>query len=730
MFARPVPVALLLSLTVSLSSTTLHAQADTTTQRTDSTRRVTRLAPIAVTATRSERMLFNIPSPVLVLDSATVRQESPNGVADLFRNLPGVDVTGVGPNQSRLVIRGQRGQRILLAENGIRMNNSRRQQDFGELPSLTDINGISRVEVVRGPASVLYGTDAIGGVVNQITLGAPGQGAPDGVRGSMMYTYGSAAEQQLVHGLMSGRSGKWGFALTAGYRDAGAYDAPAGTFGNLTLADHTRVNDTGVIDRTFSGELGYDVASGQTISLRVSHYAARDAGFGYVTPTDMGDPDGATVQLLYPEQDVTRATLGYKATGLSWGLADRFSLTGYTTQNDRIFTQFIGIPFGEPFPPGSGIDINTKNVTDIGTYGARLEAAKVLGGRHSITYGLDWFIDRADNADTSVTEMRMFGPPTVETSTSPTLPNASLWSGGLFAQADLAVMNRLSVGLGVRGQAIHSETRETEGLTNVQAGETSNDNALVGSLSARYQLTGWMNLVGTVGRAFRAPNLVERYFQGAVPEGNGFQLANPDLEPETSLNYDVGVKIRTDRLYAEVVYFTNQISDGIRIVPTDTTVNNLPGFRNENIDKLTDRGVEALAEVGIGAGFSVLGHFTKLTSETDEEAPTGDSYSSKLGGELLWREQRGRLFASYEVRHQGERDDIELQENPVGEVIPGFTVHNVRAGVRLPMIGRTAAAVTVGLLNLTDELYSEASNTAFFRPEPRRSGQVAVRLDF
>jgi outer membrane receptor protein involved in Fe transport len=126
----------------------------------------------------------------------------------------------------------------------------------------------------------------------------------------------------------------------------------------------------------------------------------------------------------------------------------------------------------------------------------------------------------------------------------------------------------------------------------------------------------------------------------------------------------------------------------------------------------------------------VLGHFTKLTSETDQNAPTGDSYSSKVGGELLWREPKGRLFASYEVRHQGERADIELPENPVGDVIPAFTVQNVRAGVRLPMIGRTAAALTVAVLNLTDELYAEASNTSFFRPEPRRSAQVAVRLDF
>ncbi len=702
---------------------------DTTRAERDSTRRVVKLAPVVVTAARADRAVFRTPQPVLVLDSATVRQEAPEGIADLFRNLPGVDVTGVGPNQARLIIRGQRGQRILLAENGIRLNNSRRQQDFGELPSLTDVNGVSRVEIVRGPASVLYGTDAIGGVVNQVTLAAPGAG-PDRVRGSVMFRYGSASEQQLVHGQIVGREGRLGFALTAGYRDAAGYDAPSGSFGDLSLGQRTRVNDTGVIDRTFSADLAYQLGGREQLTLRVSHYGADDAGFGYVAPADLGDPNGTTVRLRYPEQDVTRAAAGFRANGLDWGLSDRLAVTAYTIQNDRTFTQHVAVPFGAPFPPGSGITIDATNVTDIGTYGARVEAAKILNGRHTLTYGLDWYLDRSENADSSMTVTRLFGPPSTRISTTPTLPYASLWSGGAFGQAELVLHDRFTMGLGVRAQTIQSDTRLTPGLPLERAGASSSHSTVVGSVSASYRLADPVNLVGTVGRAFRAPNLVERYFEGAAAEGNGYQLPNPDLEPETSLNADLGVKIRTDRLYAEVVYFTNRISEGIRIVEVDTTVNGLQGFQNQNIQKLTDRGVELLGEVGIGLGFSALGHYTKLTSKADANAPTGDSYSSKLGGELLWRDPRGRFFAAWEVRHQGERSDVELPPNPVGDVIPAFTVHHARAGVRLPMVGRTAAAVTAALMNLTNELYAEASNTSFFRPEPRRSAVVSLRLDF
>ncbi|MEQ9568874.1 MAG: TonB-dependent receptor plug domain-containing protein, partial [Longimicrobiales bacterium] len=111
--------------------------------------------PLLVTATRGPRLVSETPRPVSVLGRVEVREQAPNTVSDLFRRLPGLDVTGVGVNQARPAIRGQRGQRILLLQDGMRLNNSRRQQDFGELPALVDVTGVERVEVVRGPASVL-----------------------------------------------------------------------------------------------------------------------------------------------------------------------------------------------------------------------------------------------------------------------------------------------------------------------------------------------------------------------------------------------------------------------------------------------------------------------------------------------------------------------------------------------------------------------------------------------
>jgi hemoglobin/transferrin/lactoferrin receptor protein len=693
----------------------------------DSARKVVKLAPIAVTATRVERAVFRTASPLLVTDAAVIREESPNGVPDLFRNLPGVDVTGVGPNQGRLIIRGQRGQRILLLEDGIRLNNSRRQQDFGELSALTDINSVAQVEIVRGPASVLYGTDAIGGVVNQLTRRPPGRAQGSTVGGHLGYRYGSADGQDLVHGRVSGRSGRFTFGLAGTVREADPYAAPEGSFGNVSLGGRTLVHDTGVRDWNGALDLGVDAGQNQDIALRVSRYGARDAGFGFVAP---GDPDGATVRILYPRQDVTRVSTTYTARALGAALADRLAVTAYTNRNDRELNFVLDAPFGPPLPPGAGVRAFTRNTTDMTTYGGRVEAVKVLGGRHSFTYGADVFVDRSDNTDSTRTVVTVVGPPSEDITTTPSVPNAGYRSAGLFGQADIALTERLTLGIGVRGNMLSAWTRATPGLPDTgRISET--DVALVGAVSASYALFDDLRLVAVAGRAFRAPNLVERFFEGPTPEGSGFQFASPGLEPETSFNVDLGVKLRRDRVYAEAFYFRNTISNGIRVEPTGTQVGPFDGFRNVNVARLRDQGVEVLGEVQAGLGFSVLAHYTRLSSKNaDENSPTGDSYSSKIGGELGWRAPSNRLYLTYEVRHQGERSDVVLGDSPVGATIPAFTVHNARAGFRLPGVGAMTPWLGVSVLNLTNRLYSEASNTSFFRPEPRRSVVATARVEF
>jgi outer membrane receptor protein involved in Fe transport len=670
--------------------------------------------------------------PVQAITPQYLKEQVPNTVSDLFRGMTGLDVSGVGANQVRPIIRGQRGQRVLLLADGIRLNNSRRQQDFGELPALVDVSSVNRVEVVRGPASVLYGSDAIGGVVNIIT--EPQQ--TDALHGTLGYRYGSEADQHKGNARVVGGLGRWDLAVGASWRDAGWYSAPAGSFGNITLTEATQVQNTGVQDRSIDARLGYRFTSRHRVFGKFERYEADEAGFGFVDP-DAYAPGEPSIEILYPFQDFTKFSLGYAGAELNSVLADRFEAVGYVQQNKRRLDFNLFTLFGPGTPPGAGIAIETENFTDIGTTGFRLEARKLAASPLLLTYGLDFFRDDSENTDVSDQTVLGFGPPMTETDSTPTLPNATYRAIGVFLQGELAIGPRATVILGGRYQDTRAESQVTEGLDN-QA-ETDTNRAFVGALNAIYEVTEGLSLVGTLGRGFRAPNLIELFFEGATPEGGGYQKRNTDLKPEKSLNIDLGLRYRNQWVSAEGFVFRNQIDDAIRIAPLDEEIGGFPAFTNVNVDdRLLFTGVEISADFFLPSGFTLGGNFSQLTSEEIVEPgpdevvnPVGDSYSSKLGWRGRWDEARDRFFVEYVGRHNGERKEVVLIENPIGEVLPAFTVHDVRAGVtflRTPD-GRPQRVV-LGLQNITDELYAEFSNASFFRPEPGRRVTLALELAF
>jgi outer membrane receptor protein involved in Fe transport len=688
---------------------------------------VVELPPMTVTATRDLREVFKTPAPVSVVDSTTLAQRSPANVTDLFLDLPGLDLNGIGPSQTRPVIRGQLGQRILLLEDGIRMNNSRRQQDFGEIPSIAALEALGRVEVVRGPASVLYGTDAIGGAVNLITRQPPRSLTGTTVRGSFGYRYQSAGEQQRPWGLATGTAGHFNWLAFGSYRDAGSYDAPSGSFGGLTLPKNTRVQGSGVRDGNLAFQAGYAFSETQSVSARYERYSGKDAGFGYVANADQQPYDSLapTIRITYPTQYVDKVSANYSSRALGLAVADRLDVTTYYMTNNRTLDLDVTIPFGG----GAQLTSVTQNYTSLATWGARIEAAKAIAGRHLLTYGLDGFRDRANNEDVITQTITGFGPPASQTSRTPQVPNATFRSLGGFAQMDLHPTDRLNLIAGARVQDIMAETRTTPGITTPLVSD--NRKTAVGTLNLGYSLTDNLNLIASAGRGFRAPNLVERFFNGPTPEGSGYQKQTPGLKPETSFNVDLGFRLRSRRATLEVFGFRNQIYDGIAIRPTGDTVQGLAEYENVNVDKLRYLGLEATGNLLLGAGFSSGANFTVFDSKNvqDPSNPVGATYGMRVGGTVRYDHPSRRFWLASDVRHNGRHKDISIA-SAVGEPVPAFTVFDARGGARLFRAGRTDHSVTITVANLGNKLYSEASNTSFFRPAPGRNVTLSYRVDF
>ncbi len=682
---------------------------------------VTRLRPVSVTATRAETEVQSIPAPVSVIDAAELQHRNPATVVDMFRELPGVDVAGVGASELRPSIRGMRGQRILLLADGLRLGNTRRQQDFGELPGLVDVTSLQRVEVVRGPASVLYGTDAIGGVMNLITT-TPAATGRSKLNARLGYRYGDAGSTHRGDGRLSWQSNGWSVQIGGSLRNAGSYLAPSGSYGNVNLTSDARVEDTGVNDQSLNGYLGWRSPLGREFFLRTESYRADDAGFGLIEPSLLGD--ATRIQIRYPHQTVSKVSLGAGTGIISSPLATKASIAIYRQRNGRDLAQSIFVPFGPGTPPGAGVDIQMQNRTDVTTVGFRAEAVRIFS-RNTLTYGADYFRDDARGGDSSVTTVVGFGPPSSEYSNRSQVPNATLGSLGLFIQNDMRLHDRFSLIAGGRFQTTTSRPKETVGGATLE--DVTNSTAVY-AVNALFRASRNVNLVATVGRGFRAPNLVERYFDGPTPEGSAYQSAAPDLKPERSLNIDLGLKLDGDRMSGEIFVFQNKLTDGIRIAPAGDSVGRLPRYQNVNVEGLRVRGAEVSLSANIAAGWSATASYSRLMAENmaDSAIPVGDVFASKTAGALTYRAPGGRWWAEYGVRYSGRQSQIVAGSSPVGNVLPAFTVHSVRAGL-VPF--RTAGLrqeIGIQVNNLFNELYAEVANAGFFRPEPRRNVVLTI----
>jgi outer membrane receptor protein involved in Fe transport len=683
---------------------------------------------VTVTATRTKEDTFDVPQPVAVVSRDEIMQKNPNTSTDLLRELPGVDVNGVGTNQPRPFIRGQRGQRVLLLEDGIRLNNPRRELDFGELAAIVDVASTEQIEVVRGPASVLYGSDAIGGVVNTIGL----RPADDKtITGSFGLRYSTADSQSKAMLNLNGTVGKVNYLFSGVYRSTTEYDAPAGTFGDVTLDDSTTVFDTGVDDDTLIGRVGFMPADGHEIYLRIERYRAGATGFGFVDPATYEDPDDleARVRLTYPFQDVDKLSLGYNATNMDAAWANSVTATLYWRNNERKFDQNIFIPFGSLF---FGLQVDATNFTDVESLGLRFEANKLFGSNHVMTYGLDWWEDDIEGTNTTITTF--VGPPEVDE--TPTVPNSTYGSWGLFAQDQWQISRSVNLIFGARHQETSAETRLTPNMSPDRAGEKSDDSATVGAVNVLWSLDDNLKIVGSVGTAFRSPNTVERFFAGFTPDGSAIQIQNLDLKPERSMNYDLGFKYRRRNIMLELTYFRNDIDDGIRIgVVEDNDFPEPDVVQYENVEKLAYAGAELGFNWAFWRGFSTSINYTYLTAENREtNRYTNESFPQKFNILFRYDSRGGRWWAEYHFRRNGAQDNIVWTDPddipPVGAVFPEFNVSALRGGVTLFRSNAMSHQVGLSIENLTDDLYTETSNASFFRPEPGRNYIVSYRLDF
>lgn len=509
------------------------------------------LPDLVVTATRIPTPPATVPASVTVITRAAIRAQGYTTLADALSMVPGVHlVQGGGPGQqASLFVRGAPSNGVLVLRDGVPVNDPSDPggaYNFGE----SGVQDVQRIEVVRGPMSGLYGSGALGGVINIITRQGHGP-----LHGSALIA-GGAPRAVLGQVNAGGSAGRWDYNLDAESRSDQLFDVTP----RRETSVYTGERD-GFRGQTGDLNLGYTPAKGTRIGLELR---GRRSAFGY-DQIGFDDP-GATGRdtSLFGQLGVTSALFG----GV-WDTSLQLAALRHDRRYlDRASPLFRNGTYGDSRYGGRRETLDWANTVHLPDAGPARHLDLLFGYTHT-----------ADQAHVSVNTMS-YGAPFDQSLAAHADSDAG------YAGLQAVLLHRLT---------ISAQGRE-EGTS--LAGDAATWR--VGGVLAVPE--AWARLRASYGTAFRAPSLFDRY----GVDSYGYR-GNPALRPERTTGYDAGIAF--DLPYAQPVatlsatYFETRFRDLIQAVfaPVDTV---------ENVARARASGVELALTLRPAPWASITAQYT------------------------------------------------------------------------------------------------------------------------
>ena len=642
---------------------------------------------VATTPLRREALVFDVPAAVTVQDGDYIRRRRmARNTTDALLRLPGVMVQKTAPLQSSPYIRGFTGYRNLLLIDGIRLNNSAFRDGPNQYWSTVDAYTIGRLELTRGPLSVLYGSDAVGGVVNVVPQRR--ESFEPGWHLDGLYAMRAASAESSVFQRFQaeGNYGTVGFLGGVTWREMGDVVSGGG-----------RLPGTGDI-REIDGDLRFDIPLDRHWRLVAAyqHVGQEDAPRTHSTVDSKpwhGTVAGTDLRREYDQQrDLAYARVEFDSPcGVIAGGRLGMSLHRHWEQRDRLRTRGRGDLSGFELHQ-YGVQYEMENRSPIGSW----------------TWGVDYYHDESDTWRHNTVD----GVPTGSDVQGPFGDDGRYDLLGVYAQDDID-LGRLDLILGGRftyasAHAGRVEDPLTGGVIAVGDDWTN----FAGSVRGVYAFSECWNAYAGLSQAFRAPTL---YDLTAYDATSVFELPSPGLQPEQYLTAELGTKTQQQDVsgYASVWY--TWIRDGIVRSPTGEVVDDTPVVRKDNVGDGWVWGWEAELAWRMRPAWVVYGNVSWLEGKQDQidEASARivrtwisrhKPLTSLLG--LRYEPPGGCGWLQFEWAYSLREDRLSLRDStdrtriPPGGT-PGWSTLSVRGGVR---VGRQIH-LGVALENLLDEDY-------------------------
>lgn len=604
------------------------------------------------------------------LSQAELQTRLPSNLIQALENVAGVNQVSEG-QAAVPAVRGLSGGRTLILIDGARVNSERRA---GASATFLDPDVLEAVDVARGPGSVAYGSDAFGGVI-AVTTRKVAAGSPLAARVSV--TAGTGVPERRVGADVSKGFAAGSLLVAAHGRRAHDWDSPTGT-----------VLNSGYRDGGGLAKVTHTVGGGY---LSAGYQA--DFGRDVERPRD----NSQIVRFFYPEENSHRVTAEYDRPEVGpfeeIGLNAFYGRYSQITDQDRFATATT--PRSVDRADTRAHDFQFRGYARRGLGAARWELGVDINGRAGLR-ALDVFERYTLGGAQTTTE-------------NVAIDSARRLDRALYSSLTAAVAPTISVAGGLRADYITTTNR---------GGYFGDRDTSHGAASGYASVTAGsyhgFTITGQVARGFRDPALSDRYFRG--PSGRGFITGNPDLDPESSLQFDAGVRYTRRRLRAAMFAYHYRITD---LVERYQTTPDDFFFRNRGGARL--RGLEVESQIELP---------WRLTAEIAAQVARGrvqggatflDGISPETVSLQVRRSFGARAFAQVRTARFADDDRPGPTERPV----PGYTLVDVSAGATLSRFVEVRGLVR----NLVDQSYL-ASQDVRTVPAPGRAISLTLVLRY
>lgn len=558
------------------------------------------LDTMVVTATRTAMTVKETPSTVEIVDSKKLEQTQAKTLHDALKGALGVNVFNDFQGRSNVSIRGSESRHVLIMVDGKRLGgeaayNSANAWDVDRIR----MEDVERVEIIRGPAGALYGSDAMGGVINVITK------TPDKTTADINYEYGwyedgkGAGYKGNLY--LQGAEGNYSYKINAGLNKNRPYLDPKGSGDSMNFYGK---------QQPISLSVGYKFDNGNELSVDFSKIK-EDNQKSSTSRTVMmpGKVWQDKVQTIYNDNKRTDYAITYKGSDdkQDWMFRAYKSVfdKNYKNQNNTRMTNLLrpgGIGDWKLQDPKHDTVKRTLSVIEgKDTFN--------LSDKNKLTAGFEYRKDQSEG-----TRLKK--------------PNTSLADGNAHDAYDKAAINYLAA-------YVQDEFRPDDKwliIPSVRFDHSDQfSNKLTSNLAATYNAADDVRIKAVVGQGYKTPTVNDLYIfwemYAANPGGKGqFYVGNPDLKPEKSLSYELSVeKDWGDRSTVHLGVFRNEVKDLISTYwtgkLTDDDPDLYPGVKGdmimayENIPEATLQGVELYGSHRLGKNIYLNAGYTFLDAK-------------------------------------------------------------------------------------------------------------------